>query len=135
MNENYFMEQKKKEFKVSPTTDLMIDILVPPEDGVSYSVYIYKCIIIYVSGDGAYFTDDPRKSQGYTCPDPTYQTHVIFYSKVVLGIPSVQNTDNKTLISAPVDCHSVQGTGGTHEEYIVYRYGQALPYLKIIYKC
>jgi hypothetical protein len=102
---------------------------------IQSSIYIYRYIIIYLSGHGAYFADDPKKSHGYTRPDPPDQTHVIFYSKVVLGIPSVLNTDDKTLTSAPPDCHSVQGTGGTYEEYIVYRYGQALPYLKIIYKC
>ncbi len=53
----------------------------------------------------------------------------------MLGIPSVQDTDNTNLTSAPIDCHSVQGTGSEYEEYIVYRYGQALPYLKITYRC
>ncbi|CAF2786717.1 unnamed protein product [Rotaria sp. Silwood2] len=85
-------------------------------------------------GHGAYFADNPQKSHGYTDVDPNDQTRVIFYAKVLLGIPSVQNTDNSQLRSAPIGFHSVQGTGGQYEEYIVYRYGQALPYLKITYK-
>jgi hypothetical protein len=92
-------------------------------------------ILFYSLGHGAYFADDPRKSHGYTHPDPTNQTRVIFYAKVLLGIPSIQTTNNAALTSAPVDCHSVQGSGGEYEEYIVYRYGQALPYIKITYKC
>ncbi|CAF3296765.1 unnamed protein product [Rotaria sp. Silwood2] len=84
-------------------------------------------------GHGAYFADDPRKSHGYTNLNPQDQTHVMFYAKVLLGIQSVQNTDNASLNAAPIGYHSVQGTGGQYEEYIVYRYGQALPYLKVTY--
>ena len=90
--------------------------------------------LFYLSGHGAYFADNPQKSHQYTNADINNQTRVIFYSKVLLGIPSVQNTDDPKLTSAPIKCHSVQGTGEQHEEYIVYRYGQALPYLKITYK-
>lgn len=85
-------------------------------------------------GHGAYFADNPKKSHKYAHSDPNDQTRVIFYAKVLLGIPSIKTTDDKTLVSAPPDYHSVQGTGGAYEEYIVYRYGQALPYLKITYK-
>ena len=57
----------------------------------------------------------------------------MFYNKVLLGNESVQaNTDNK-LAAAPKNYHSVKGTEFQYTEYIVYRYGQALPYLKIIY--
>ncbi|CAF3722171.1 unnamed protein product [Rotaria sp. Silwood1] len=85
-------------------------------------------------GHGAYFADNPQKSHGYARPDTNDGTHAMFYAKVLLGIPSVLNQDNPKLTSAPIGFHSVQGTGGQYEEYIVYRYGQALPYLKIIYK-
>ncbi|CAF5067262.1 unnamed protein product, partial [Rotaria sp. Silwood1] len=83
---------------------------------------------------GAYFADNPQKSHGYARPDINDGTHAMFYAKVLSGIPSVLNQDNPKLTSAPIGSHSVQGTGGQYEEYIVYRYGQALPYLKIIYK-
>ncbi|CAF1077232.1 unnamed protein product [Rotaria sordida] len=86
------------------------------------------------SGHGAYFADNPQKSHKYTKADENDQTRVIFYAKVLLGIPSVQNKDNSNLTSASIGSHSVQGTGDDDEEYIVYRYGQALHYLKIIYK-
>ncbi|CAF1122074.1 unnamed protein product [Rotaria sordida] len=95
--------------------------------------YIFQSNPEY-KGHGAYFADNPQKSHKYTKADENDQTRVIFYAKVLLGIPSVQNKDNSNLTSAPIGSHSVQGTGGDDEEYIVYRYGQALPYLKIIYK-
>jgi hypothetical protein len=40
-------------------------------------------------------------------------------------------------MSAPKGFHSIHGQFPGHansDEYIVYRYGQAMPYLKIIYK-
>ncbi|CAF3323895.1 unnamed protein product, partial [Rotaria sp. Silwood2] len=82
---------------------------------------------------GAYFANDPRKSHDYTNLNPQDQTRVMFSAKILLGIPSVQNTDNTSLNAAPVGYHSVQGTGGQYEEYIVYRYGKALPYLEVTY--
>ncbi|UJR12813.1 hypothetical protein I4U23_016986 [Adineta vaga] len=86
-------------------------------------------------GRGAYFADDPRKSNNYAPPDPTTNRRVIFYNKVVLGIESVQVQTNNSLSAAPQNHHSVhgQGAGFQYHEYIVYRYGQALPYLKITY--
>ncbi|CAF0941208.1 unnamed protein product [Didymodactylos carnosus] len=88
-------------------------------------------------GRGAYFADDPRKSNGYAPPDPTTRHRVIFYNKVLLGKESVQSTRDDKLGSAPLDHHSVHGIGGwtgfQYHEYIIYRYGQALPYLKITY--
>ncbi|CAM4976352.1 unnamed protein product, partial [Rotaria socialis] len=88
-------------------------------------------------GHGAYFADDPRKSNGYVNPDPKTTRRVIFYNKVLLGIESVQTETDATLTAAPIGHHSVHGAGGwpgfQFHEYIVYRYGQALPYLKITY--
>ena len=85
-------------------------------------------------GHGAYFADDPRKSHGYTAPAAPHQTRVMFYNKVVLGNESIQPQPNNALVSAPKSFHSVRGTAFAYCEYIVYRYGQALPYLKITYK-
>jgi hypothetical protein len=86
-------------------------------------------------GHGAYFADDPQKSHGYTAPDPNNNnTRVIYYTKVVLGNSSILTAANSTLVSAPKGFHSVIGKHSTLTEYIIYRYGQALPYLKIIYK-
>ena len=42
-------------------------------------------------------------------------------------------TENDKLTAAPVNFHSVIGEHADYTEYIVYRYGQALPYLKIVY--
>lgn len=89
-------------------------------------------LIVFI-GRGAYFADDPRKSNGYAPPDPSTNQRVIFYNKVLLGIESGQNSPNNALAAAPLNHHSVHGTGFSYEEYIVYRYGQALPYLKITY--
>ncbi|CAF5117970.1 unnamed protein product, partial [Rotaria sp. Silwood1] len=79
-------------------------------------------------GHGAYFAEDPRKSHDYAPVNPQDQTRVMFYAKVLLGIQSVQDESDPSLNAAPIGYHSVQGTGGKYEEYIVYRYGQALPY-------
>jgi hypothetical protein len=57
----------------------------------------------------------------------------MFYNKVTLGKESIQNAANNKLTAAPKNFHSVQGTAFQYREYIVYRYGQALPYLKITY--
>jgi hypothetical protein len=88
-------------------------------------------------GRGAYFADDPRKSNGYASPDQITNRRVIFYNKVLLGIESVQTATDNALNAAPPNHHSVHGTGGwtgfQYDEYIVYRYGQALPDLKITY--
>jgi hypothetical protein len=86
-------------------------------------------------GHGAYFADDPQKSHGYTTPDATDQTRVIFYNKVVLGNSTTLTASDATLVSAPKTFHSVIGKHNAQfTEYIIYRYNQALPYLKIIYK-
>jgi hypothetical protein len=58
----------------------------------------------------------------------------MFYNKVLLGKESIQNETDSKLAAAPKDHHSVRGTKFQYTEYIIYRYGQALPYLKIIYK-
>ncbi|CAF4351845.1 unnamed protein product [Rotaria sp. Silwood2] len=84
-------------------------------------------------GSGAYFSDDPRKSNKYAQPDQNTKSRVIFYTKVVLGVESVQTQTNRSLHAAPLKHHSVHGKAFQYDEYIVYRYGQALPYLKITY--
>jgi hypothetical protein len=87
-------------------------------------------------GHGAYFADNPLVSHGYTAPDPSDQTRIMYYNKVVLGNESILQALNQDLMSAPKGYHSTHGQypGNTvSDEYIVYRYGQALPYLKITY--
>ncbi|CAF0873800.1 unnamed protein product [Adineta ricciae] len=85
-------------------------------------------------GAGAYFADDPRKSHNYTKPEGSDQTRVMFYNKVALGKESIEAKTKNDLAAAPKGCHSVRGTEFKYTEYIVYRFGQALPYLRIIYK-
>jgi hypothetical protein len=58
----------------------------------------------------------------------------MYYNKVLLGIESKQTAVDQKLVSAPLGFHSVVGTLNGFTEYMVYRYGQALPYMKIIYK-
>jgi hypothetical protein len=57
----------------------------------------------------------------------------MFYNKVLLGNEAILPNTDQSLVSAPQDFHSVRGTEFEYTEYIIYRYGQALPYLKIIY--
>jgi hypothetical protein len=107
---------------------------------LSNSIYVYMELCsnifscIYYSGHRAYFADDPRKSHQYTDADPTNCTRVMFYNKVLLGIESIQNTTDSKLVSTPKHFHSVRGTGFQYTEYIIYRYGQALSYFKIIFR-
>ena len=85
-------------------------------------------------GHGAYFADNPQKSHKYTAANNSKQKGVMFYNKVILGKESVQAQSNPQLVSAPKNHHSVRGTAFQFTEYIVYRYAQALPYLKITYQ-
>lgn len=82
-------------------------------------------------GHGAYFADDVRKSHNYT--DNKTSTRVIFWVKVLLGNQEILNQPNQSLVSPSKGYHSVKGTAFTYSEYIVYRYGQAKPYMKISY--
>jgi hypothetical protein len=58
----------------------------------------------------------------------------MYYNKVLLGNPSILTAANNALVAAPKGFHSVIGKHSALTEYIVYRYGQALPYLKITYR-
>jgi hypothetical protein len=95
---------------------------------------IFSFFFVHVIGHGAYFADDVRKSHEYTYADSKDGTRVIFYNKVLLGDQLVLSKADPKLVAAPVKYHSVKGTQFVFTEYIIYRYGQALPYLKIIYK-
>ena len=99
---------------------------------------IASFLIFHVSsGYGAYFADNPGVSHGYTVADSNDQTRTMYYNKVTLGKESVVQELNMDLVSALKDFHSTHGKFASNpnaDEYIVYRYGQALPYLKITYK-
>lgn len=61
----------------------------------------------------------------------------MYYNKVTLGKEHIFHTMKQDLMSAPKDFHSVHGKlpeSPNNDEYIVYRYGQAMPYLKITYR-
>ncbi len=115
---------------------LMIDISIPVVCMVSIddSLFRSKIELFCHLGHGAYFADDPSKSHQYTTPDANNGTRVMYYTKVLLGKASILNETNPALVSAPKDFHSVIGKHSSMTEYMIYRYGQALPYLKIIYK-
>lgn len=91
-------------------------------------------VFLFYLGHGAYFADNPFKSHGYALADPTTKTRVMFYNKVSLGNPHVINAHDSSLVCAPQGFHSIIGMHNPLTEYIVYRYGQALPYLKIVYR-
>ncbi|UJR32828.1 hypothetical protein I4U23_020290 [Adineta vaga] len=87
-------------------------------------------------GHGAYFADNPSVSHKYTEADPSNQTRIMYYNRVTLGKESVIQENNPELVSAPKGYHSIHATFAGHphsDEYIVYRYGQAMPYLRITY--
>ncbi|CAF3749728.1 unnamed protein product, partial [Rotaria sp. Silwood1] len=88
-------------------------------------------------GHGAYFADNPGVSHRYTEANLSDQTRIMYYSKVILGKEAILQALNSELMSAPRGFHSVHGQFAdqpNNDEYIVYRYGQALPYLRITYK-
>ncbi len=88
-------------------------------------------------GHGAYFADDPGVSHFYTAENSDDKTRIMYYSKVTLGKESKAQELDEELRSAPKGYHSTHGQYPEHQpvdEYVVYRYGQALPYLKITYK-
>jgi len=58
----------------------------------------------------------------------------MFDNKVLLGDEAILTDMDKSLVAAPREYHSVSGTGRQYTKYIIYRYGQALPYLKVIYR-
>lgn len=66
--------------------------------------------------------------------DPQTNTRTMFYNKVTLGKEHVTKQQDGQLKFAPEGFHSVHGVIPGADEYIVYRYGQGLPYLKITYK-
>ncbi|CAF2066194.1 unnamed protein product, partial [Rotaria magnacalcarata] len=87
-------------------------------------------------GHGAYFADNPSVSHRYTEANTNDQTRIMYYNKVVLGNESILQEQNSELMSAPKGYHSTHGQfpgQPNDDEYIVYRYGQALPYLRITY--
>ena len=130
------MERKAKGSAVSLKMVSMIDFSTLEVFTVSKAGAGKKMTAISLNGigRGAYFADDPKKSHEYTASDPTDGTYVMYYNKVLLGTPSTLTAPNRALFSAPKGCHSVIGKHDTLTEYIVYRYGQALPRLKIVYK-
>jgi hypothetical protein len=99
------------------------------------SFFRFKILFDYHHlGHGAYFADNPLKSHDYTAPDPNNNNaRIMFYNKVLLGNPSILTAANNALVSAPKGFHSTIGKHSPRTEYIIYRYGQALPYLKITY--
>ncbi len=95
-----------------------------------YSSFTFHLLL----GHGAYFADNPGLSHKYVKPDPDDGTCIMYYNKVTLGKESILREINEELMSAPKDYHSIHGKlPDSPDEYIVYRYGQALPYLKITY--
>ncbi|UJR07046.1 hypothetical protein I4U23_011334 [Adineta vaga] len=103
--------------------------------GIAENGFDDRYYTVGMYGRGAYFADNPLKSHDFTNPDSTKRnTRVMFYSKVLIGKPYILTAGNNDLKAAPKDFHSVVGKHSPRTEYIVYRYGQALPYLKIIYQ-
>ncbi|CAF3205098.1 unnamed protein product [Rotaria socialis] len=89
-------------------------------------------------GHGTYFSPNPGSHpHSHTAPNDQDQSRVLYYNKVLLGRIYEMNKLDRELQSAPVKFHSVYGTHPGRpddDEYIIYWYGQALPYIKITYK-
>jgi len=81
-------------------------------------------------GIGAYFADDIRKSNTYA-PASNGKAY-IFVCRVILGKQQVVSQTNANLFAPDKGYHSIKGQTN-YNEFIVYRYGQAIPYWKITY--
>jgi hypothetical protein len=85
-------------------------------------------------GKGAYFADDPKKSHDYNAGNPGTSKRIMFVCKVALGEIEDRghNTDN-TITAPKKGKHSITGFGANLREFIVYRYGQAIPKFMVTY--
>jgi hypothetical protein len=84
-------------------------------------------------GYGTYFADDPNKSHSYAPPNKDGIRHMLI-CRVLLGKENIMNGTKNGLVSPGIGFDSVRGTGFKFTEYIVYRYGQALPILMVKYR-
>jgi len=81
-------------------------------------------------GKGAYFADDPSKSDNYTNPPLRY----MFIVNVALGKQEVLTKSDNSRSGPKAGYHSILGQAGKHNEYIVDRWGQAKPMFLITYQ-
>ncbi|CAF3667793.1 unnamed protein product [Rotaria socialis] len=90
----------------------------------------------FILGKGAYFSENPKLQHGRTFPDDDNE-RVMFQVKVLLGNAQSLSRHKINLNSVPENYHSVHGIFPQlpdSDEFIIYRYGQALPHLKITYR-
>ena len=84
-------------------------------------------------GAGAYFADEAKKSHDYT--EPTASSRYIFWVKVLLGKEEIVTSHQPKKTAPSVGYHSVRAEFPSRpKEFIVYRYGQAKPFVLIQYK-
>lgn len=82
-------------------------------------------------GRGAYFAEDPVKSNEYTGSGPDRHMFIV---NVALGNQQrMQSTDNNKT-GPKKGCHSILGVAGSAVEYIIDRWGQAKPLWLIVYQ-
>lgn len=83
-------------------------------------------------GRGAYFADLARKSHDYTAPNGEGQRHM-FIVRVALGKQEHLTQANSKKLGPSPGFHSILGTAGKVNEYIIERWDQAKPLLLITY--
>lgn len=84
-------------------------------------------------GRGAYFADTPVKSHDYTQPNANGCRHM-FIVCVALGNQEHLTAATNEKLGPSKGFHSILGTAGKVNEYIIDRWGQAKPVLLITYK-
>jgi len=82
-------------------------------------------------GPGAYFADTVLKSHGFT--DTNSTTKEILVCKVLLGKQHTMTAADTSMRHPPKGHHSILGTAFKFNEYIIYRYGQAIPVFRVTY--
>ncbi|UJR29681.1 hypothetical protein I4U23_017229 [Adineta vaga] len=89
-------------------------------------------------GNGAYFSQNPKNEHSNTFPNLEKDNQrVLYQTKVLLGNVKQCSAPDINLTSAPHNYHSIHGiftAQPNSDEFIIYRYGQALPHVKITYK-
>src|SRR3990167_1891421 len=94
----------------------------------------HNCCTDDWSGKGFYFTNNIRLVERLSQKQGTKQ-RVVFYSRVILGKCKIVDEQEKINHRADLEgFHSVERKGKEGSEFVVFRIGQAIPFVKIVFE-
>eukprot|EP00657_Telonema_sp_P-1_P001604 TRINITY_DN14226_c0_g1_i1.p1 TRINITY_DN14226_c0_g1~~TRINITY_DN14226_c0_g1_i1.p1 ORF type:complete len:252 (-),score=65.87 TRINITY_DN14226_c0_g1_i1:226-981(-) len=91
----------------------------------------------HMFGMGCYFAENIKKADGYASSGQSTGPLLMFYCRVLLGRQEAATVGSHTQAQAPSHgFHSIVGSKQDNlgDEYILFRYGQAVPVYQIEYK-